>query len=581
MATLIETLSSSGILKKEDAEYLKEESKKTGKSIEALIYEGNLAKEDDVAKAKSKIFNIPFKGTNDDIRVNEEIIKCISEEAARFYKFVPLAKREGILEVGVLNPDDFEAKEALKFISIKGGFNPELFVITPSLYEQILKQYKTFGEEVTKTLRDLEEETAEEKEKQAGLSFGDLADAEKISKDAPIIRMVAVIIKHAVEGRASDIHIEPTRENLRVRFRVDGVLHSTLSLPLNISSAVVTRIKILANLRIDETRVPQDGRFHTKVGTKEVDFRVSTLPTSMGEKVAMRVLDPSTGLQSLKDLGLQYDNLEKIEQEIKKPFGMVLISGPTGSGKSTTLYGLLNILNREQVNIITLEDPVEYFIDGVNQSQVRPEIGYSFATGLRSILRQDPNIIMVGEIRDEETASLATHAALTGHLVLSTIHTNNAVGIVHRLIDLKVAQFLIPSALIICLAQRLVKRLCPHCKTKVKANAEMEKVIMDEVSKMPLKLQKELKVSSPMYIYEPKGCERCAGQGAKGRIAIYEVMTMTGQLEKIIIERPVESEIAKEAQRQGMITMRQDGIIKALEGLVSLETIVQATAVEE
>lgn len=581
MPNLIDVLSSSGLLKKEDAEYLKEESKKTGKSIEALIYEGGLVKEDEVAKAKSKIFNIPIRGINEDIRVNEEILKCISEEAARFYKFVPLAKKEGILEVGVLNPDDFEAKEALKFIAIKGGFTPELYVITPSLYEQVLKQYKTFGEEVTKTLRDLEEETTEEKDKQSGLSFGDFADAEKISKDAPIIRMVAVIIKHAVEGRASDIHVEPTRENLRVRFRVDGVLHSTLSLPLNIASAVVTRIKILANLRIDETRVPQDGRFHTKVGTKDIDFRVSTLPTAMGEKVAMRVLDPTTGLVGLPELGLQFSNLEKLTQEIKKPFGMILISGPTGSGKSTTLYGILNILNKDQVNIITLEDPVEYFVDGVNQSQVRPEIGYSFATGLRSILRQDPNIIMVGEIRDEETASLATHAALTGHLVLSTIHTNNAVGIVHRLLDLKVAQFLLPSALVLCLAQRLVRRLCPHCKEKVKANSEMEKLIMEEVLKLSPEVQKELKVSSPIYVYEPKGCERCAGQGTKGRVALYEVMTMSRQLEKIIIDKPIESEITKEAQRQGMISMRQDGIIKALQGLVSVEAVVQATTVEE
>lgn len=581
MSVLIDTLLSAGILKKEDAEYLKHESMKTGKAIESLIYEGNLATEKDVAEAKSKIFNIPFREMSMDAKIPEEILRQISEEAAKFYKFIPLEKKEGVLEIGILNPDDFEAREALKFIAAKGGFTPQFFIITPSTYEQFLKQYKTFGEEVSKTLRDLESETVSEKEPTFVLPTGEIADTEKIAKEAPIIRMVAVIIKHAVEGRASDIHVEPTRVNLRVRFRVDGTLHATLSLPSNIAPSVVTRIKILANMRIDETRVPQDGRFHSRVGEKEIDFRISTFPTPLGEKVAMRVLDPSAGLKELPELGLQYDNLEKLQTEIKKPFGMVLISGPTGSGKTTTLYAVLTILNKEQVNIVTLEDPVEYFIDGVNQSQVRPEIGYSFATGLRNVLRQDPNIIMVGEIRDEETATLATHAALTGHIVLSTIHTNNAIGIVHRLIDLKVPSFLLPSALVLCLAQRLVRRLCPNCKEKVKANPEMEKLILSELSKLSQKTQKELKVSSPIYVYQPKGCDKCAGQGTRGRVAIYEVLTMTRQLEKIIVEKPIESEILKEAQRQEMTTMRQDGIIKALQGTVSAEEVIQATRVEE
>ncbi len=580
MPSLLDTLISSGVLKKEDAYYLKEESRKTGKSIEALIYEEGLVGENEVAKVKSKIFNVPFKEIPGDMNVQEEVLRQISEEAAKFYKFVPLEKKDEVLEVGILNPDDFEAREALKFIAAKGSFTPQFFIITPAAYEQILRQYKTFGEEVTKTLRELEAETVEEKKTGVLLPLGEMG-AERISREAPIIRMVAVIIKHAVEGRASDIHVEPTRENLRVRFRVDGVLYSTISLPLNIASAIVTRIKILSNLRIDESRVPQDGRFHARVGQKEIDFRISTLPTSLGEKVAMRVLDPTAGLKELPDLGLQFDNLEKLQQEIRKPFGMVLISGPTGSGKTTTLYAVLNILNKEQVNIVTLEDPVEYFIDGVNQSQVRPEIGYSFATGLRNVLRQDPNIIMVGEIRDEETASLAIHAALTGHIVLSTIHTNNSVGIIHRLIDLKVPTFLIPSSLILCVAQRLIRKLCPYCKEKVRANSEMEKIILDEVSKLPQSVQKKLKVSSPIYIYQPKGCDKCASQGTKGRVAMFEVLVMTRQLEKIIIEKPIESEIIKESQRQGMITMRQDGIIKAIQGTVSFEEVIQTTEVEE
>jgi len=581
MPTLIETLLSLGILKKQDADYLKEESGKTEKSIEALIYEEKLASEEEVAEAKSKIFNVPFRKISEGTEIPKDVLKQISEEAAKFYKFVPLGKRGGILEIGILNPGDFEAKEALKFIAAKEGFAPEFFIITPTTYEQILKRYKTFGEEVTRTLKELETEAFIERGPGIELPIEAPGEAEKIAKEAPIIKMVAVIIKYAVEGRASDIHVEPTKDNLRVRFRVDGVLHAALSLPLNIAPAVVTRIKILSNLRIDETRVPQDGRFHTKVGLKDIDFRISTFPTSLGEKVAMRVLDPSTGLRGLPDLGLQFNNLKKVEQGIKKPFGMILLSGPTGSGKTTTLYGILNILNKEGVNIVTLEDPVEYYISGVNQSQIRPEIGYSFATGLRNVLRQDPNIIMVGEIRDEETASLATHAALTGHIVLSTIHTNNAVGIIHRLIDLKVAPYLIPSSLILCVAQRLIRRLCPRCKEKIKANPEMEKLILNEVSKLPQAIQKELKVSSPIYVYQPKGCDKCLSQGTRGRVAIFETLTMSPQLEKIIIEKPIESEIIREGQRQEMTTMLQDGIIKVLQGLISIGEVVQATEIEK
>ncbi|OGZ59148.1 MAG: hypothetical protein A3B96_03880 [Candidatus Spechtbacteria bacterium RIFCSPHIGHO2_02_FULL_43_15b] len=396
-------------------------------------------------------------------------------------------------------------------------------------------------------------------------------------KEAPVTKMVAVILKHAVEGKASDIHIEPSPDRTQVRFRVDGKLHASLLLPSKIHSAIVSRIKVLSNLRIDEMRMPQDGRFATDMNGKTIDFRVSTFPTRMGEKVVLRVLDPSSNINGFEDLGLWGRNADLIKQAITKPFGMVLISGPTGSGKSTTLYVSLNSVERESYNVVSLEDPIEYTIEGVNQSQIRQEIGYTFASGLRHILRQDPDIIMVGEIRDTETAQLAVHASLTGHLVFSTIHTNNAIGVIPRLIDMGVDQFLIPSSLELAIAQRLVRKLCSFCRFSYKAPDNIAKLVNRELSliKEDVLAGFNVKLKDEYDLWSGKGCERCARKGTIGRIAIFEMFSMTKELKAIVYKEANEMSILSEANRQGMTTLLQDGIIKALRGVVSIEEVLR------
>jgi len=357
-------------------------------------------------------------------------------------------------------------------------------------------------------------------------------------------------------------------------------LQTYLVLPLKVHQAIVARIKILSNLKIDEVRIPQDGRFSTRLDEKDVDFRVSTFPTTQGEKVVIRVLDPSRGMLSLEELGLAGRNIRMIKEAIDKPYGMLLSTGPTGAGKSTTLYAIMRILNEEGVNIVSLEDPVEYYMEGVSQSQVRPEIGYTFANGLRSIVRQDPDIIMVGEIRDEETASLATHAALTGHIVLSSLHTTNAVGTIPRLIDLGVQAYLIPPSLSVSMAQRLVRKLCPECKKEVKPKPEIAEMILKEIESLVPENKKEFFkeksiTQKSISIWEPVGCKKCNFKGYSGRIGVFEILTMTDQLSEIILREPGEVKIWEESRRQGMITMKQDGILKVVAGLTSLEEVIR------
>ena len=569
--TLIQQLIKKGILDQEKASSLEYEIRTSGKRTEELVLEKGIVAEALLFGMKSEVLKIPLKEVMPD-EVPLKVLELIPEDSAKYYKMIPLARKDSSLEVGMVYPEDLKSQEALKFLARQGKFTYRIFLIAPSTLDNLLRQYKTLRREVTKALEELETELKTEKVETRpvpGFEF------EKMAAEAPITKVVAVILRHAVEGNASDIHVEPTREKLRVRFRLDGVLHSSIFLPLKIHLAVITRIKILANLKIDESRVPQDGRFSTKVDEKEVDFRVSTFPTTIGEKAVLRVLDPSMGLKSFEDLGLERRNYTIIKETIQKPFGLILVSGPTGCGKTTTLYAVLQSLNKEGVNIMTLEDPVEYFIEGVNQSQIKPEIGYTFATGLRHILRQDPNIIMVGEIRDEESAALAIHAALTGHIVLSTIHTNNAAGIIPRLIDLKVAPFLVPPSLSLGVAQRLLRRLCPHCKKKIEPPAKTKDLILREVELLPQIIKKEVKIPKNLVIYEAVGCKKCRDEGYAGRVALYEILTMTEPLAEIILKNPTESMIAQEAQRQGMVTMVQDGILKVLDGVTSIEEVIR------
>lgn len=547
---------------------IKKEAKEKKLTLEEVLYARGTS-ERDIAEAKSELTGFPPK-LLEGVEIPSELLREIPEESARHYFIIPLAKTDGFLEVGMLHPEDIAAREALKFISARSGLPVKIFIITPSDFNTILKQYENISGEVTKAYGEFQKE------------YGSIGEEVKIKKeerarivdDAPVTKMMAVILRHAVEGRASDIHIEPERDKLRVRFRVDGTLHTSLTLPSDIHPAMISRVKVMTNLKIDETRVPQDGRFRAEVLGRDIDFRVSTFPTAYGEKIAIRILDSSTGVKSLEDLGFAGRNLSVVQESIQRPFGMVLVTGPTGSGKSTTLYAMLQILNQEETNIVSLEDPVEYYIDGVNQSQVRPEINYDFSSGLRSILRQDPDIIMVGEIRDKETAGLAVHAALTGHLVLSTLHTNTATGVIPRLIDMGVDPYLIPPTLILAVGQRLVRKLCPDSRNEIPVEKHIKEVLQREIETLPEPLKSETKQSQPSVIYQALASSTCP-KGTKGRMGVFEVLAMTPDLEQIILSGPSEAKIQQEAKRQGMISMRQDGMLKVLKGTVGLEELLE------
>lgn len=534
----------------------------------------------DLLKVKGDYYGVPTREMGD-VAVPFDILQYVPEESARHYKLVPLAIKDGVLEVGIVDPDNLEARDALTFISSKVGMPYKLFLISETDFEKLLGQYKGLSGEVGKALGELETETiarTREEEKKGTRESKNVLDDELVTEtessamteDAPVTKIVSTILRHATEERASDIHIEPLVDQTRVRFRIDGVLLTNITLPPKVHSSVVARIKVMSNMRLDEKRKPQDGRFSARVSGTKVDFRVSTFPTYYGEKVVMRILGVQTKDWKLDGVGLTPRNLELIKSAIKKPYGLILISGPTGSGKSTTLYTLLNEIDRERFNVLSLEDPVEYVIPGVSQSQVRPEIGYTFANGLRTTLRQDPNIIMVGEIRDSETANLAVQAALTGHLVLSTIHTNNAVGIVPRLLDMGVEPYLIPPVLILGVAQRLVQTLCEGGGKKVAVDQSTKEMLEKEFADVPEEYKKDIPDLSEVYRLEPT--PECPS-GTHGRIACFEVFDMTPELERAILAGKSEEDMYGIVRRQGMLTMKEDAIIKSAKGVVPFEEV--------
>ena len=522
-----------------------------------------------ILKAKGEALGIPtvsLKG----VKVPFDILKSIPEESARHYQFVPVGSEGGMVHIGIVDPENIEAKEALKFIATRLNQPFKIFLISRRDLNAALEEYKGISGEVTKVLGELETAIAEEPVLPKAMERPETS----FSEEAPITKMVAVILRHATEGRASDIHIEPEREKLRVRFRVDGVLYTSLFLPMKGQESIEPRIKILTNMQLDEKRKPQDGRFSAKIENREIDFRVSTFPTYFGEKAVIRILDPLTGIKTLDDLGFSAENRKVLMEGLDRPYGLILITGPTGSGKSTTLYAMLQHLNKEEWNIVSLEDPIEYSVAGANQSQVRPEIGYDFAEGIRHILRQDPDVIMVGEIRDKETAQLAIHAALTGHLVFSTLHTNNAIGVIPRLIDMGVDPYLIAPTLALAIGQRLIRTLCPDSREEIPVEGAIKETLEKEIEAMPENFAKKVKM--PKNIYRAKSSATCP-KGTRGRAAIFEILTMTRPLEKLILERPSEAVIEEEARRQGMLTMRQDGIMKVMAGEVGLEELLEVT----
>ncbi|HNW71541.1 MAG TPA: GspE/PulE family protein [Candidatus Paceibacterota bacterium] len=537
-------------------------------------YKGNLDEalseigipEEEILEAKGEYFNVPTKKINPK-EISFDLLKYIPEDSARYYNFIPCGLNDNVLEVGVIDPSNIQAMDALQFISASIGIPFKIFLISKKDYDAIIENYKGVSGQVEQALDEFNDESIETvKEKDAiereveNVKHG---REEKIVEDAPVIKIVAVILRNAIEGNASDIHIENTGEKVKVRYRVDGSLYTTIVLPIGIYSSVVARIKILAKLRLDEKRKPQDGSFSTNIDGRKIDFRVSTMPAYYGEKVVMRVLDSEKGVKPLDQLGLSKRNLELIREAIKKPYGLILITGPTGSGKSTTLYSIMNELDKEKSNIVSLEDPVEYHMPDINQSQMKPEIGYTFASGLRSILRQDPDIIMVGEIRDKETAQLAIQAALTGHLVLSTLHTNNAIGAIPRLIDMGVDPYLIAPTLLLSIAQRLAKMTYPASKKLVPMDQSIKMQIENQIKDLPEKYKKEIEIKDEMY--DTISVPECP-TGTRGRIAIFEMFGIDKRMQDVILKNPVNSEIYKIARENGMLSMKEDAMLKAING---------------
>jgi type IV pilus assembly protein PilB len=571
-------LAKKGVVADSDVSQITAESEKLSGGIdEALLKRG--LKIDQLLQLKAEYYGMPAR-LLDGYKVPPEILKYVPEESARHYGIAPIGIEENVLAVGIIDPDQTPARDAVQFISSKLGMPFRLYVVTQIDLNEILTQYQNLSGEVTRALDELSPESTtgddltpthvdesidNEHEHEEGTGV-----EKKIVEDAPVTKIVAVILKHAVDGNASDVHIEHMGDKIRVRFRVDGVMYVSLILPVNVHSAIVARIKILANLKLDEKRKPQDGRFSAKMDGRKVDFRVSTFPAYYGEKVVMRILDPSKGVKSLDSMGLSAEQMAIIKDALATPYGMILITGPTGSGKSTTLYSMLNELDREKRNVISLEDPVEYNIQGVNQSQVRPEIGYTFANGLRSILRQDPDIIMVGEIRDKETAQLAVQAALTGHLVFSTLHTNNAAGVIPRLIDMEVDPYLIAPTLVLAIGQRLLRTLCPDGKKEIPISESMRLMIDRQFADLPEAVRSKIEI--PDTIYEAKPSPSCPS-GTKGRTGVYEFLKMDRELEHVILTNPVEQAVYDAARAKGMLTMRDDALKKAFTGVIPFEEV--------
>ncbi len=506
--------------------------------------------------------------------IDSNTIQYIPRDSAVHYRFIPVNVVDGVLEVGMVDPDDIEARDALQFIAAKTGTPFKVFLISEEDFTSALKSYEGLSGKVDQALdayKSLKEEEKEKDDRQKNIEImpAKKVGSQSIIEEAPVTKIVGVILNHATEGNASDIHIEPGADKVKVRFRVDGTLYTSLSLPLSVHDAVVARIKILTNMKLDERRKPQDGRFSAKINNRKVDFRVSTFPTYFGEKVVLRILDPDKKLITLTSLGLNDRYLDRVKEAVKRPYGLILLTGPTGSGKTTTLYSMLNEIDKEGLNAVSLEDPIEYDIAGVSQSQVHPEIDYTFANGLRSILRQDPDIIMVGEIRDSETAKLAIQASLTGHLVISTIHTNNAIGAIPRLIDMGIEPYLIPPTLIMVIGQRLVPVLCED-KDESPMEDSIKVMVEKEFADLPKAVKDKIKI--PDKIYRAKKSPTCPN-GTKGRTGVFEVLEMTRDLERIILNNPGEPELYEYTRKQGFLTMREDAMFKAFEGIIPFEEV--------
>ena len=549
-------------------------AEKTNQKVGDVLVSEGLISQEELIKLEAYILGIPFVNLEKEV-VSPEALKIIPEPIARSHNIVAFRKQGNDLEVAMLDPEDLRTIEFIKKTTPL-RILPRL--TNSASIKNVIRQYQRtleaeFGEFIKKEAEGIkvikEEEVIEEKE-----------ELKKVAEELPVVRIVDTLLKHAVLQRASDIHIEPTEKEVVVRYRIDGILHDAMTLPKLVASGIVARVKVLSNLKLDEHRLPQDGRFKVETEEYKYSIRVSILPVFDGEKIVMRLLPETAKAFTLEELGLRGGALEIIQDNLRKPVGMLLVTGPTGCGKTTTLYSMMEILNSPGVNISTVEDPIEYRMPRINQTQVNPKIGLTFASGLRSLVRQDPNIIMVGEIRDDETAGLAINAALTGHLVLSTLHTTDAAGSIPRLIDMKAEPFLISSTLNCILAQRLVRRLCPEKEKYALKDSEIKNLgkycDLDRI----LKILKEEKIIKPrddfkdVVFYRPKTSRGCP-EGYRGRLGIYEVLSVTETIKELIVKRAASAQIQAQAQKEGMRLMVEDGFIKAAQGITSIEEVLR------
>ncbi|MEK7116339.1 MAG: GspE/PulE family protein [Patescibacteria group bacterium] len=540
-----------------------------GKTIEQTLVGGKYVSDQDFAKAKAEALGLPYIDLTERV-IPKETLDLISQDTKDTYSVMPTAFDGKTLEVTLLDPQNYRAIEALEFMGTERGWTIKIVVAPTNQINSLLQKVKGLGTEVATALAMAKGKF----EKRAGKPE-DVGTLEEILKGAPVSRMVSIIMRQAVEGGASDIHIEPIGGESRVRYRIDGVLRTSLLLPLYVHPALVSRVKVLANLKLDETRVPQDGRITQEIGGKKIDFRISTLPVVDNEKVVMRVLDTSVGAPTLEQLGYRKEHIAIVDEQIKKSFGLFLVTGPTGSGKSTTLFSVMSTLNAEGVNISTLEDPVEYYVPGVNQSQIKPEIGYTFATGLRALLRQDPNVMMVGEIRDRETAELAIHAALTGHLMFTTLHTNDVFSVVPRLVDMGVEPFLLAATLNLGISQRLARKICANCKEPQEIDRSVVERISLEISNIPKKYFSPELLQGMLTFFHGTGCAKCGGSGYAGRVAVAELFEYGTRARKLVEAGFTAEKFRSEVARQEALTLRQDALLKALEGKTTLEEVLR------
>jgi type IV pilus assembly protein PilB len=548
---LADVLLEEGLITEEQLQRAQTEQERKGRSLGRVLIELGLVKETDLVAALARQVGLEFVDLTDH-QIDPSAASLISDQVARRYRAMPIGFEDSRLVVAMSDPSNVFALDDIRTIT---GLEVKPVVATAADIDSAIRKYGQFEQSV--------EDIASEASSAATGESADLDAIEAAIEDAPIVKLVNLLITQAVTDRASDIHIEPAEKDIRIRYRIDGVLHEVMRSPKNIQAGLISRLKVMAEINIAERRIPQDGRIGLVVGGRAVDLRLATLPTVYGEKIVIRILDKTSVLLKLEDLGFSDQSYQPFEKAFRKPYGTVLVTGPTGSGKSTTLYATLNIINSVDRNIITVEDPVEYRLPGINQIQVNNKAGLTFASALRSILRADPDVLLIGEIRDRETALIAMEAALTGHLVLSTLHTNDAASAITRLVEMEVEPYLVASALDCVVAQRLARRICDHCKEAYKpSKAELEE------AGFPEKLRGQIK-----ELFRPNGCTRCGKTGFRGRMGIYEVMPITEEIERLTAEAKSSEDINRLAIEQGMITLREDGLEKARLGLTSVDEI--------